>query len=322
MLELLRRLLLVHRGGDGMACLMHDRLDLGRAARAQDAVEIDRAEQLEGGIDDEDLREALGQVLVVAHVVDRLADRPERRHGDELRLHAPARRLLGIVQRAAQADALGEGKLRQDLVLVGLVQVFEDVDGVVRVELLHAFRDLRVGQVLDDLQADRLVHLGERGEVEVGAEQLHKLPALFRQQRFQQVADLGLMEVADLRLQHHRVAVGDRRADLQQERRADHAFRVVDAARRPRVPRLRPFVVRALHTRLRGSRRHAVPRSGSVQQQAACPGNTQQDGLLREIDARHSTMPHTRQQILHGSIQIESAVETQPHPIGSIVIAG
>ena len=90
LLEFARRLFLVHRGRDGVPGLVHDLLDLDRALGAQDLVEVDRAEQLEGRIDDENLAEAVGKVLVLAHVVDGLADRPERRHRDEFGLHAPA----------------------------------------------------------------------------------------------------------------------------------------------------------------------------------------------------------------------------------------
>ena len=59
--------------------------------------------------------------------------------------------------------------MREDLFLVFLVEIFEDVDGVVGIELLHRLRDLLVGQVVDDVEADRLVDLGQRGEVEIGA---------------------------------------------------------------------------------------------------------------------------------------------------------
>ncbi len=183
-----------------MARLVHDVFDLHRALGAQDLVEVDGAEQLEGRIDDEDLGEAVGKVLVLAHVVDGLADRPERRHGDELGLHAPAGALFRIVERAAQPDALGEGQLRQDLVLVLLVEVLEDVDGVVGIEFLHRLRDLRVGHVVDDVEADRLVDFGQRREVEILAEQIDQRPPLLGQQRFEQVAELRLVQPADLLL--------------------------------------------------------------------------------------------------------------------------
>ena len=83
-----------------------------------------------------------GQVLVVPHVVERLADRPERRHGDELGLHSPAGRFFRIVQRPPEPDPLGERKLGKDLVLVLLVEILQDVDGVVGIEFLDGFGDV------------------------------------------------------------------------------------------------------------------------------------------------------------------------------------
>ena len=228
LLEFARGLFLVHRRRDRMPRLVHDVLDLDRALGAQNLVEVDRAEQLEGRVDDEDLAEMVGQVLVFAHVVDGLADRPERRHRDELGLHAPAGALFRIIERAAQPDALGERQLRQDLVLVLLVEVFENVDRVVGIEFLHGLSDLLVGQIVDDVEADRLVDLGERREVEILAEKLDQRMALLGQQRLEEIAELRLVQPVDLLLQGERVAVGDGRADMGEERRADDAVLAVD----------------------------------------------------------------------------------------------
>ena len=215
-----------------MLGLMHDVFDLDRALGAQDLVEVDGAEQLEGRIDDENLAEAVRQVLVLAHVVDGLADRPERRHRHELGLHAPAGGLFRIVERATQPDALGERQLRQDLVLVLLVEVFQDVDGVVGIELLDGLGDLLVGQIVDDVEADRLVDLGQRGEVEILAEQFDQRAALLGHQRFEQVAQLRLVQAPDVLLQRQRVAIGDRRADMRQERWKDDAVFAIDVGGR------------------------------------------------------------------------------------------
>ena len=68
-----------------------------------------------GGIDDEDLVEGFRQVLGLAHEVDRLPDRPERRHGDELGLHAPPGAVFRVVEGALERDALDGGQLVEDL---------------------------------------------------------------------------------------------------------------------------------------------------------------------------------------------------------------
>ncbi|MCY1233870.1 hypothetical protein D9M72_464290 [compost metagenome] len=171
MLKQLRCLFLVHLGRNRMARVMHDRVDLDRALGPEDAVEVHGTEQLEGRVDDKDLREALGQVLVFAHVVDRLANGPEWRHRHELGLHAPAGGALRIIERAAKANPFRKGKLRQDLVLIFLVEVLENVDGVVGVHFADSLGDLLVRQMLDDIETDGLVDLRQRRKVEFLAEQ-------------------------------------------------------------------------------------------------------------------------------------------------------
>ena len=142
-------------------------------------------------------------------------------------MRRPAR-LFGIVERPAQPDPFGERQLRQDLVLVLLVEILQNVDGVVGIELLHRLRDLLVGQIVDDVEADRLVDLGQRGKIEILAEQLDQRAALLGQQRFEQVAEFGLVQAADILLEGQRVAVGDRRADMGKERRTDDAVLAID----------------------------------------------------------------------------------------------
>ena len=61
------------------------------------------AHQVIGRIDDEDLVEAVGQILGLAHIVDRLPDRPERRHGDEIGLHDAAGGVLRDIQGSARS---------------------------------------------------------------------------------------------------------------------------------------------------------------------------------------------------------------------------
>jgi hypothetical protein len=73
-----------------------------------------------------------------------------------------------------QGQALEGRHLGENLLAVGLVDVFEDVDGVVAVDGRDAAGDVVVGQRLDEFGADRIVDLGQRREVEAVAEQLHQ----------------------------------------------------------------------------------------------------------------------------------------------------
>ena len=106
------------------------------------------------GVDDEELVELVGQVLGLAHVVDDLADRPRRRHGDEVRLHQAAGGILRVFEAALQRDPLDRRDLREDLGLLLGLEVFEDRDRVVGFELADAFRHRLRRQLVEDLDAD------------------------------------------------------------------------------------------------------------------------------------------------------------------------
>ena len=73
----------------------------------------------------------------------------------------------GYSRLRASAIALGRRQLVEDFRLLVLRQVLEDDDGVVGIELAHAFGHGLGRQLLEDLLADRVVDLGQRGEIEV-----------------------------------------------------------------------------------------------------------------------------------------------------------
>ena len=58
----------------------------------------------------------------------------------------------------------------------------------------HAFGDDLVRKLFKNFLANRVVDFGQRGEVEILAHQLDERAPLVRQQRFDQVAYLGLVE--------------------------------------------------------------------------------------------------------------------------------
>ena len=76
-------------------------------------------------------------------------------------------------------------------------QVLEDVGGVVGIEVADAFGDGLRRQLFEDFLADRVVDLGERREVELAAHQLDEARAQLRIERLDQVAGVGLVQVAD-----------------------------------------------------------------------------------------------------------------------------
>ncbi len=155
------------------------------------------AEQAMAGIDDEDLVELVRQVgfVGVAHHVDGLPCRPERRHGDDRRLHQTTGRFVREVERALQGRSVDRRHGVEDLVLILLVQILQQRDGVVAFEILDVERDGRVRQLFEDVLADAVVHLGEGGEVEVAPHDGDKLGTPVRRQRLDERAEVGLVDV-------------------------------------------------------------------------------------------------------------------------------
>ncbi len=132
-------------GVNGMADLAHNIADGHRPFCPEQPVKRHGAEKRKARIDDVKLGELVRQPLVLAHEVDGLADRPERRHGDEIRRHQPAGGILRIFQTALQRDALRQRHRRQNLVEVRLVEILQDLHRIVGIELADGIGDFGVG---------------------------------------------------------------------------------------------------------------------------------------------------------------------------------
>ena len=180
-----------------------------------------------------------GRRVVLAHEVDRLPDRPERRHGDELVGHPPAGGFLRIVEPALERDALRVGKPGQNLLAVLLVEIGDDLDRVVGIELADGFGDLLVRDRLEDLAADGVVDLRQRDPVEIVAHQADELVALLRVERLEHAAEIGFVEILYELAERLAVMPLDRIGDALDELRAKLALLVADRAAviRPRACR-------------------------------------------------------------------------------------
>ena len=231
-LEQARHFFLILVGTHARPVGLHQLGDGHRALGAQQDVERDGAEEAAGFAHHIELVETVGQFLGLAHIVDGAADGPGRGRGDELGLHAPAGGILRIFQAAGQRDAFGRRQLLEDLGLVGLRQVAEDRHRIVGFELAHAFGNRLRRQFFEDFIAHRVVDFGQRGEVEVEAEQFDQARTLFRRERLQHGAEIGLVQVADQFAQGVGVAGLDALRDAFDEVGADGA---VLCARRRRA---------------------------------------------------------------------------------------
>jgi hypothetical protein len=230
-LEHARHLLLVGGGKNAPPVRVHQFGDVNRALGAQQAVEPHRAEQLLGVVYDVKLEKPVRQVGGLAHVVDRVADRPVGRHRDELRLHAAAGGVLRIVQDLLDRAALGLRHLLEDLGLLILGQRLDDLRGIVGIEIADAFGDRLRRQFLEDLLADRFLDLGQRREVELTAQELDEARPKLGVERLDQVAGVGLVQVAREQPQRAGVAVPDRFADRFEKFGTDRTVLVAQVCR-------------------------------------------------------------------------------------------
>ena len=184
--------------------------------------------KLARAIDHVELEEAVRQVDGLAHVVDGVADRPIRRHGDEFGLHPAPGRGLRIVQDALQLAALLRWQLLEDFGLFLGRQVFEDVGRVVGFEPADALGDGLRRHLFEDFLAHRIVDFGERRIVEFAAHQLDEGRPQLGVERLDQVAGVGLVQVAGQLPQRRRVAALDAGAHAIEEFRPDRAVLVAE----------------------------------------------------------------------------------------------
>ena len=189
-----RDLFLVVQHGDAAAVFVDQFGDRHRPARPQQRVQRDGTLPVLFGIHRVDLVKPVRQIGGVAHVVDRLAHGPVRRHRDELRLHPPACGILRIKQAALQRLALGRRQLFEDLFLVLLIEAFEQFDGVVGFQFANALGDRLRFEFLEDFLADGIVDLVQRREVEIGAGQFDQRDAVVGFEGRDQIAEIGLVK--------------------------------------------------------------------------------------------------------------------------------
>ena len=107
--------------------------------------------------------------------------------------------ILWVVETAHQRAALGLRQLLEDFGLLGLRQIFKDRDRVVGFQFAYALCNGLGRQLLKDFVTHHVVDFGERGEVEIDAQQLDKSRPLFWRKRLDQGSHVGLVQVADQR---------------------------------------------------------------------------------------------------------------------------
>ncbi len=135
-------LLAIFENRDAAAIDQHDLFEPGAALGPQQSVEEDIAKQAMHGIDDENFEEEIRQIFFIriAHEIDGLPGRPERRRGDKRRLHETPGRFLWEIERALEPSAIDGRQSVENLGLILLVQIFQQADGIVIFEILNPLR--------------------------------------------------------------------------------------------------------------------------------------------------------------------------------------
>ena len=88
----------------------------------------------------------------------------------------------GVVETTHQRAALGLRQLLEDFGLLVFRQIFEDRYRVVGFQFAYALCNGLGWQLLENFLANRVVHFGQRGEVEIDTKQFDKaLPLFWRQ---------------------------------------------------------------------------------------------------------------------------------------------
>ena len=164
------------------------------AARGHQPPQPDIADRAQLGVDQHDVIELLGQIVGRAQVVDRLADVPVLGGHHHLPLHQAAGGVLRIGQRLLDGDPVAVLEHLEDRLLLGLVEILEQVDHVIGFEFAH-----RVGQHLgvqgaDHLLADRLVKLGQDVAVEFLAVELDQPHPVEGVDLLEKVGDVGRVQ--------------------------------------------------------------------------------------------------------------------------------
>ena len=154
--------------------------------------------------------EICGQILMVAQIVDQLTDRHMFRHRDQLALHDPACGFVRVRKCVFDCGTVFWVEFGEDGLLVLLLHVLDNRDGVISVELSGEVGDKCGWQRIDNILADIIVDFGQH----LGAHQVAKcqrqFTALVARGQFEKIGDVGFMERLDQAVRFGQIVFFDR----------------------------------------------------------------------------------------------------------------
>ena len=103
--------------------------------------------------------------------------------------------ILRIFEAALERETLKVREFGKDVGLFVLVEVLDDIDGLVGIELLQRLGDLLGGHDLEHLVAHCFVELRQGRSVEIPAERGDKRPALLGAEELDEIGKVGRMQL-------------------------------------------------------------------------------------------------------------------------------
>ena len=194
-----RDFLLVHIGRDLAEVSFHDLADPAWPRSAEQTAKPDLADRVAGRIDNKDQIEFGVAEFGASQEIDGLADRPEGRHGDDLALHHPAGRIIGVGKAFLDKNpVLGRqgGKNVVDLVLL---QFLDDVHRIVGIEIGKLARQRRHAHHIDNLVTCGLAEIGQCLGIEAVTEHTDQRGGLRLWQALKQIGLIGRVQRRDKR---------------------------------------------------------------------------------------------------------------------------
>ena len=129
-------------------------------------------------------------------MINRLPHGPEFGDCHKFRLHQAASGIFRIFQRPIEHCPVFLGNLREDFFLLGLVHILNEIERVVRIELLDGGRDHIIGQRLHEFITHDLIKLRQGLHIKIPAQRGNKLDAVVLLEMFDEISEVSRMQLA------------------------------------------------------------------------------------------------------------------------------
>ena len=194
LVERIGHIFLVLIDGDGVEFLFGDGVQHHIAPRCHQLAQRDLRHRFQARIDQHHVIKLFRQVIIGAHEINGLPYSPMLGRHDNLALHEATGRVLGVGQRLFGGDTLRVLKRVKDGLLLGLFEVFQQVDNIVAFHVTHSVGQNVGAQDADHLFADGLIQFRQDVAVEFLVIKPDQPRAVIGVYLLQQVGDIGRVQ--------------------------------------------------------------------------------------------------------------------------------